>query len=315
MTATFDGVDTDRFALDNFGEPAIRLAVGMELYFSRPMSQYREQILEVWNRFLAWRGAQALTWARLGGGNKSRKMSKAAYKAIEAWLDGSRRYGQTCFITVESGDWEQIGDEQFRVEGTDVPLDVEAGYTTLNFVQVRVPLQTTEDPDALAARLLALAEPLEFVCGTAGLMLHVSPIHNNLWWKEIRELVTRFEGVGPHGVEKGQWRAFFGLTGINWLTFIGPEHLKTLGGIDAVEAEAAAATGVSATRVGSGLVLRAGARPRVGDRNKPSPALDPYREVHRIVGSALFLDEDFAFHHGDFDGSATVEWLKRFGRS
>ncbi len=315
MTVAFDGVDVDRFAVDGVGEPAIRLAIGMELYFPRPMPQYREQVLEVWNRFLAWRGREVLTWARLGGGNKSRKMSKAAYKTIESWLDGSRPYGRICFITADSGGWEQIGEEAFRVEGTDAELDVEAGYTTLNFVQLRVPLSTADDPDALAAKLIELAAPLDFVCGTAGLMLHVTPFGLERLWKETRGMVTRFEGVEPDGVEKGQWRAYFGLTGINWLTFIGPAHLETLGGIDAVEAAAAAAPEVTAQRVGQGLVLRAGPRPRVGDRNKPSAALDPYRAVHQLVGSALFLDEDYALSHEDFDGGATVEWLKRFGRT
>lgn len=315
MTTMFDGVDVDRFALDGFGRPALRLSIGMELLFPRPMPQYREQVLEVWKRFLAWRGTEVMTWARLGGGNKSRKMNRAAYKTIESWLEGSRPYGRICFITVESGEWEQMGEESFRVEGDDTEIDVEAGYTTLNFVQLFVPLSTADDADALAAKLIELAAPLDFVCGTAGLMLHMTPFHNEQYWKEIRGLVTRFEGVEPDAADRTQRRAYFGLTGINWLTFVGPQHLGKLGGIEAVQAQAMAAPDVTAQRLGQGIVLRAGPRPRVGDRNKPSPALDPYRQVHRIVGPALFLDEDHAFSRKDFDGSATVEWLARFGRS
>jgi len=287
----------------------------MELYFPRTMPQYREQVLEVWNRFLKWRSSEVMTWARLGGGNKSRKMTKAAYKTIESWLDGSRAYGNICFITADSGKWEEIGEESFRVEGMNAELDVEAGYTTLNFVQFRVPLSTADDPDALAAKLVEISTPLDFVCGTAGLMLHLTPFGLEGLWKEVRGIVTRFEGVEPDGVEKGQWRAFFGQTGINWLTFVGPKHLETLGGLDAVEAKVAEAAEVTSERVGEGIVLRAGPRPRVGDRNKPSAALDPYRQVHRIVGPALFLDTDYAFSHEDFDGDATVEWLQRFGRT
>jgi hypothetical protein len=312
---TFEGIGIDRFAHDNFGEPTIRLSIGMELYFGRPMAVHQAQVLEVWNRYLAWRGRDVMTWARLGGGNKSRKMNAAAYRTIEMWLDGSRPYGGTCFIHVHNGEWEQIGTEAFRIEGDNEALNAEAGDTTLNFVQLRVPLSTADDPDVLAARLMELAAPLDLVCGSAGLMLHVTPFHNEQWWKEIRGLVTRFEGVEPDGVEKGQWRAFFGLTGINWLTFVGAEHLTALGGIDAIEAQAVAAPDVTTQRLGGGIVLRAGERPRIGDRNKPSADLDPYREVYRIVEPALFLDEDYAFDEDDFDGRATVEWLTRFGRT
>jgi hypothetical protein len=315
MTTNFDGVDVDRFAYDCFGEPVLRLSVGMELYFPRPMHHYRRQVLEVWNRFLAWRGSDVMTWARLGGGNKSRKMTKAAHKTIESWLEGSRPYGRICFITVQNGEWEQIGDEGFRVYGDDDELNLDSGDTTINFVQIRVPLAVAEDGDALAARLIEIAAPLELVCGTAGLMLHTTPFGVGDLWQEIRGLVTRFEGVEPDGVERAKWRAILGLTGINWLTFVGPQHLGKLGGLEAVEAKAAAAPDVTAQRVGQGIVLRAGPRPRVCDRNEPSPAVDPYRQVHRIVGPALFLDEDYAFHHKHFDGEATVEWLQRFGRT
>jgi len=315
MTDTFDGADLERFAFDSFGEPVLRLAVGMELYFPRPMHQYRAQVLEVWKRFLAWRGDDVMTWARLGGGNKSRNMNKAAYRTIETWLDGSRPYGPICFINVHDGELDQIGSHAFRVQGYDAELDLESGDTTINFVQLRVPLSAADDPDALAARLVEVAAALEFVCGTAGLMLHTTPFGADDLWKEIRGLVTRFEGVEPDGVDGGKWRAALGLTGINWLTFVGPPHLEKLGGIQAIEARATKAPGVTAQRIGQGVVLRAGPRPRVGDRNKPSNALDPYREVHRIVGSALVLNEDYAFDDDAFDGSATVEWLQRFERA
>jgi hypothetical protein len=314
MTTTYDGVDIDRFARDSFGEPEIRLSIGMELYFPRPMPLYRQQVLEVWNRFVAWRGSDVMTWARLGGGIKSRKMNKAACKTIESWLGGTRPYGRICFITVESGAWEQMGEESFRVEGDDE--DLKEGYdTSLNFLQVFVPLSTADDADALAAKLLELAAPLDFVCGTAGLMLHMTPFHNNQWWKEVRGLVTRFGGVEPDAPSKGQRRAHFGLTGINWLTFVGAQHLGKLGGIEAVEAKAAVAAHVTAQRVGQGIVLRAGPRPRLCDRNKPSDAEEPYRQVYEIVEPALFLDARFSIGWEDFDGEATVEWLQRFGRT
>lgn len=315
MSTVFDGIDVERFAYDNVHEPAMRLAVGMELFFQRPMHRYRKQVLEVWNRFLAWRGREVMTWARLGGGNKSRMMNRAAYQTIDAWLRGARPYGRTCFITVHNGAWEQMGDTAFRVEGTDDELDEQKGYTTLNFVQIRVPLTTAADSDDLATHLLELAGPLELVCGTAGLMLHMTPFHNNGLWKEVKGLVTRFEGVEPDGVERSDSRAHFGLTGVNWLTFVGAQHLSRLGGIDAVEARAAMTHHVTTYRLDGTLVLRAGQAPRLGDRNKPSRDLDPYREAYRIVKSAVLLDPFHAISRRDFDGDATVEWLRRFERA
>ena len=313
MSDAFDGVSVDRFTVIERVEPVVRLSLGIDLYFPLPMRQYQGQVLELWNRYLAWRGSSTMTWARLGGGNRSRKMTNAAYKTIAAWLDGSRSYGIHCFINVQNGVWEEIGNEGFRLDGNDRDVPPER-YTSINWIELRLPLEVGEDPDELAKRFIELAEPLDFVCGTAGLKLHCCSFAMQDHWSEIRGLVTRYEGVDPGAVDRVSWRAWHGIEGVNWLTFVGEPHLSTLGGAKAVLARAAKANDVTAQAVGKGVVLRAGHAPRIGDRNHPSTDLDPYRNVFDIVEPAMFFDPAYAFDDPYFDGDQTVAWLRRFAR-
>lgn len=310
----FDGVDTSVFAVGDDAHPAVRLSLGMDLFFGRPMDDYRDGVLGLWEALLDWRGRDRFTWARLGGGNKSRKMSAAAYRTVQMWLDGSRSYGLHCFINIQDGAFEEIGQEAFLVDGNNRPIEDDDDID-INFVQLRFPLDIADDPDDLARALQTIAAPLAYTCGTAGLMLHATPFGRDQLWSQMRAGVTRYEGVEPDMAHKVAWMAGEGLGGINWLTFVGPAHLETLGGRDALAAKANALADVSSSRAGQGLVIRAGERPRVGDRNHPSPDLDPYRAVYGLLKPALYLAGDFGFDEDDFDADQTLEWQQRFERT
>ncbi len=310
----FDGVDTELFVVGKPTDLDLKLSIGLDLHFGRPMDEHREEVLAVWEALLDWRGRERFTWARLGGGNKSRKMAPAAYRTVQMWLDGSRPYGDHCFINVQDGPFECIGQEAFLVDGNNRPIEDEDD-TDINHVQMRFGLEVAEDADELATRLQALAAPLRYASGAAGLMLHATPFGRNRLWKEMRALVTRYEGVEPDMADKANWMAGEGVPDVNWLTFVGQPHLDALAGKDALIAAASAAPGVTAADTGHGVMLRAGERPRMGDRNHPSNALDPYREVYRLLKPALYQLGDFGFSDSDFDADQTLEWQQRFERT
>lgn len=310
--STLDGTDLARFAHDLHGQPVLRLALGLTLYFPRPMREHRAQVLRTWQRLLDWRGRDSFTWARLGGGNKTRKMNPAAYRTIESWLDGTRTYGLDCSIMAHGGAWETIGDHAFTVLGKDRPA--QPGDTRVNFVDIRLPLGALSEagPDALYSRICALAEPLDFLAGTAGLMLQASPFERDDLWSLMKALVVRYEGVEPDMAEQGRWFAAEGIPGVNWLTFVGAAHLERLGGLEAVTVAARQYDGLAVGAVGAGLVVRAGDHPRLGDRNIPSDDLRPYAGAFHLLEPALSADPDREFDEDEFDAGATAAWLRRF---
>jgi hypothetical protein len=308
-TTTVGGLDPGKFELRGAsGRLELQLSLGMVLFFGRGFELHGKQVLALWEDLLRWRGRGVFSWARLGGGNKSRTMDAAAYRTVENWLAGRRPYGRTCWIEIHAGDFGEIGPHSFALDGYG------ASDRRVSAVDIRLPVSVLgEEPfDSLVARLNALARHLDFLCGTAGLMLHATPFGRERLWPQMKKVVVRYEGVEPDIVEDGECTADFGITGVNWLTFVGPEYLEPLGGLESVKSAAANRKSVAAYDVGRGLALRAGDRPVLGDRNKGAADLAPYREVYDIVKRAIVADPKYPFDEEYFDGDETVAWVHRF---
>lgn len=292
----------------------LRLSLGVDLFFPRPMDDYREDVLGVWNALLDWRGRERFTWARFGGGIKSRKMTPAAYRSVTTWLDGSRSYGDHCFLNIQDGEFESMRSEAFLLDG-DNRLPDDEDDTEINHLQIRLPLTVLDDPAELTSRLQTIATPLRYVCGSAGLMLHADPFCRGRYRKEMHALVTRFEGVEPDMAEKTSYMARDGIPGVNWLTFVGEPHLAKLGGKGALMDKATELNDVGATVVGTGVMLQAGPRPRIGDTHKQSTGMEPYRDVYELLRSVLYFQGDFGFDDEHFDTAQTLAWQRRFERA
>jgi hypothetical protein len=310
-TTTVGGVDPRKFELRwASGRLQLQLSLGIVLFFGRGFELYGKQVLALWEDLLRWRGRGVFSWARLGGGNKSRTMDAAAYRTVESWLAGKRSYGRTCWIEIHAGDFEEIGPHSFALDGRGT------SETRVSAVDIRLPVSVlVEEPlDSLVSRLNGLAGHLDFLCGTAGLMLHATPFGRQDLWPQMKRVVVRYEGVEPDIVQDGECIAGFAMTGVNWLTFVGPKYLELLGGLESVKSAAANRKGVVIYDVGRGLALRAGDRPVLGDRNKGAADLAPYREVYDIVKRAIFADPLYRFDEEYFDGDETVAWVHRFAQ-
>jgi hypothetical protein len=292
------------------GELELRLSMGLMLFLTPDFQRHGKQTLALWNDVLGWLGRDVFTWTRLGGGNKSRKMDGAAFRTVESWLGGTKPFGKTCWIDIQGGPWEEIGPYAFTLDGRD------ASSRRVSGLALRLPpdILAGEPANALAKRLCALAGHLDFLCGTAGFMLHATPFDRQRYWPQMKKLVVRYEGVEPDMLNDGEYTAGLGLTGVNWLTFIGSKYLEVLDGPKAIKAAAAKRKGVTVYDVGKGLALRAGPEPQLGDRNTASTGLAPYRQVYEIVKPALFADAQYPFDDPHFDGDETVTWMHRFGR-
>src|SRR4051794_29200871 len=103
--------DKTRKAFDLFedDEQIMRLGLGMTLFFPRPFEAARTGVWELWQRYVAFVGKDKFTWARLGGGNRSRAVSTPVFRTIESWLTGQKDYGNTCWVSIHDGPMDCLG--------------------------------------------------------------------------------------------------------------------------------------------------------------------------------------------------------------
>lgn len=173
----------------------------------------------------------------------------------------------------------------------------EALFRPLSAIRLHVPPQVLlDDPDGFARRLAGWAARLPLVHGTAGLGALSAPGLEDqyaAWWLWLEAYPgLEYDAVGSYWSELrtsirdregGPWKP----RSSNWLTFLGPQAVATLGAVTAVSA--ALGPGVAVVQAGPSLMLRAGTRPVLGSAAEGGvPAA--YRNVARLIRSIRFTD-------------------------
>ena len=310
--SSVENIPLDAFRVYQGKEEIMHLGVGMTLYFPRPFRAIGLNVLSLWRKYLAIVPEKTFTWARLGGGNRSRQAVPAVFKTIESWFSGAKYAGDICWVSLHDGCFDCLGEYSFMLTGYGDPkdeFDEEAGFLDIVF-PVRV-LDELGGPK-LAEMFIDLASCLPFYCGVAGYVFHRSPYKFNATLESMKALAKRFEGVEIAASERLCYLAARGLTTINWLTFIGEDHLVNLGGRSVLTERLKSLSIV--IDMPYGVAVKTGDDPILGDRNSGRDELMGLRKLYGILSPAQFFDSSYAFHDLRFDGDSTVEWLTRLGR-
>lgn len=305
-------LDIDAFNISQGSEPIMKLGLGLTLYFPRPFQNILPSLHAFWADYLSFVPPDTFTWARLGGGNRSRPATQSTFSTIDGWLSGRLDPGSTCWISLSDGELDCMGAYGFHMTAEGAiksEYDEEAGYVDLAF-----PLSVIDQfgLTAFADRLIQLASHLPFYAGVAGYSFQRSPYKLDALLEPIRTLSRRFAGVEITAAERFAYLAERGIPTVNWLTFVGQTHLKKVGGIAAL---ATALEGKSEVRpLPAGTVVISGEGPTLGDVNSPTTDLEPLRTAYAALRGAQFVDERYAIDDLDFPGNETTAWLTRLAR-
>lgn len=172
------------------------------------------------------------------------------------------------------------------------------------------------DPDRFVELVRVWCDRVSAIHGSAGLGALSNPgselpddAYYYPWLKQYPGL--EYDAMGSYWTEteEGGWEK---PRSSNWLTVLGDENIQALGGPTA--AQAAVTEDVSFARFSSGVVLRAGALPVLGDTaNGGVP--ESYRAVARLIKPIRFEGYRWGVIKEPFptDGpEVTLEWLRRF---
>ena len=155
---------------------------------------------------------------------------------------------------------------------------------------------------------LLLSERIPFISGYGGLVTLFDAAHKNTAFDAIYAWAKRYPGLEVEDLNVTLPFVLHHVKGANWLTFVGNGLWSRLeeaaGGLPSFGPE------IAVIRTPHGIILRAGALPDIGDRNRRRwPA--PYAEVERALASLKVTE------YGEFAGRfeeehATRFWLNRF---
>lgn len=197
---------------------------------------------------------------------------------------------------------------EFHYDGKDIHAAIfRRDPGPVSAVRFVLPLSwmNTHGPDGVRKLALALAAPLPFSSGHAGLavtgFLGVGSVTSDV----VPQLV-QYPGVDLMELDLVSCEIGTRLRVPHWMTFIGEPSLSAMGGVDFLRAQLHAPGTTVEPLDASRAVVTLGPEPLAGGPDQPLPA---YRELARVL-------EPWAFHAtwkpADFPDDAFFPWDRRF---
>ncbi|WP_245919755.1 DUF3396 domain-containing protein [Melittangium boletus] len=192
----------------------------------------------------------------------------------------------------------RIDDPEWR--GSDQEACVLSFWLSTEYLEEQGPARVRE----LALRL---AEPLPWCSGNVGLALQGATILSEAT-KEVYERCMRYPGLDIPSVRDYSRNIGTRIRGPSWLTFVGPQVLSELGGVEALRARLQSPGTTVEALEGGRAVVTLGEWPEAGDYEK-GLLLPAYRELARVLEPWLY--EGHQLQH-DFPPDELRRWERRF---
>jgi hypothetical protein len=188
------------------------------------------------------------------------------------------------------------------------PVFATGAYGSFSWLQVHLAPSLANDWKETLTLLTAMARPFPFRYGTVGLSLcwnDMSVDRDIQVPKRIGALLKRYPGFNLGTPRELTDQA---MPPVNWLTLLGPELLRKVGGSAAVRQAFADDEDIAIMPVARGALIRAGEFPQLGDRNRQDNL-----PLYRKVGSYLKnYRGDQEIELDGFSLEASEKWLARF---
>ena len=147
----------------------------------------------------------------------------------------------------------------------------------------------TRGPMAVRALALALAAPLPFSSGHAGLSFHA--MHGYEETEErLSQLCLRYPGMDVVLLRALSWRLGTRIKSPAWLTFLGQPVLGELGGAAGLSAHLTSPGSTVQPLEGERAMVTLGPWPEAGDTQQ-SHSLPEYRELAHVLGPHLYQSQ------------------------
>jgi len=162
-------------------------------------------------------------------------------------------------------------------------------------------------PQRVRELVLALAAPLPFCTGYAGLSFNISAGIMEVWAK-VRELCFRHPALDIPDVSSLSWRLGTQVLGVSWMTFLGQPLLGELGGVDGLRSRLHSPGTTVEALDADRAVVTLGEWPEAGDTEQ-GQTLPAYRELARVLEPWLYHAR---LEHAGFTPEEMRRWERRF---
>lgn len=295
------------------GTLLVRDGITCALFFKKPINEVADLVLSAFEEFLRMTPPNALRWASIGAMSEAWKaFTRNTVSQCKAQLNPAAARARK-LTSFELRDGQEGGD----APGYGFALFANANFSDKpdkrNLVQMYFPTSLIENGqiDQFVTDIHSIVSKVPVVSGYCSPGLHWSEGSASEALTAARKIAMRYPGFDVQFNQLGRTQIDDKIRGARWLTFLGPEVLKTLGG--EAQLSRVLRTPISVKAVGNGVVIRAGQRPEIGDTNRrlDTPLL---KVVARVLEPVTMFGEKVLLKYEFADGNSKVlsAWERRF---
>jgi hypothetical protein len=298
---------------DKTGITYLRDGFLVTFFLPKPLHESVGGVAEVFDLFLSFIPPDAVKWAGIGAGSEEWKpVNKSTFDKCRAAMvpAAAKKRAMTAIEMVGAAQASDAAVYAFTLIGTKP--DKEAP-DEVDLVEMCFPANVADagNVESLVATLASMAEKLPYLSGYASPALLYSQVGEGKAMVESRALATRYPGLDVQKNKLGCVDLDHRVRGARWITFLGPDILKKLGGREKLRTSLGDEIGIEVA--GTGVMLRAGRIPEIGDRSKriDTPLL---RRLAAVLEPVTQFNEPVLLtsYFADRDEGMLRTWERRF---
>lgn len=289
--------------------PCLHAALFMEAEFS----QIPQQVLAVYERYLALCPAERLRWYATENMTRHKAATPRAFDMLRGWLKPGAPARKEWHIQLKEGaDDIDTPSRAFEIDGV-APGGYAHGRRTNMIACSFAADPSAEAIAAFSAFVTEMFGRCPFRWGYAGYALQMSPYREGDAQQAAWRLSMQYPGADIVTASDEYLRVGRGgIKNINWMTMLGGEFAQKLGGETALRERLPPEIHVEP--IGQGVLVRTGDAPQLGHVNRQD-FLPAYRAVYRVLEPLQrpIVQGFTAFAlPGDDYKEKTTAWLRRF---
>lgn len=293
------------------GAVFLRDGVTAAFFLPSPIHEVISSIRQAFDEFLKQIPPDSIKWESIGASSEEWKGSssntiKRARDQLKVESSKKRR-----LTSVELADGDLAGDAPgygFTAIGNPVDPELPDERT---LCQMYFPLSVLDDVDRFVERIERVASLLPYVSGYVAPALRWAELYSDDAIPHVRSLAMKYPGYDVEHNVDGRMDINEKTRGARWITFLGNDLTKQLGGVSAIRKSLSSE--ISTEKVGEGLMIRAGDKPELGDRNRrvKTPLLC---NLARLLEPVTLFNEPimFGIEFGDSEDDYLERWERRF---
>lgn len=291
------------------------LAFGISLYANGPFSKMGKELLAVYDKFLSRVPAETLKFYSNESMTKHKPVNPRVLTMLQTWLKPGAPPREYVNLTLKEGTkYDETPKRMFRVYGTEPSAkdyeDKEPSAVSIAFP----PEWAWEATDDMLGFVREIAEIYPFQSGHAGFVFEVSPYEDRRSEMHAYAKSMRHRGIDIDNLIYSRIAVREdGVRAVNWLTLLSSPRVEEVGGEKGLRK--ALPKEVEIIPLKTGLILKAGPRPELGDTNRKD-TLPAYQAVYAalkpLVEKTAARVPPLMLTHMDFK-DRTLKWALRLG--